>query len=456
MDAAQEKMNQGRKVLITSPPGSGKTVMLVELARRVYRAGGRALIIAQRREILEQTFLHTGKMGVPGKFVGGVYPDPHPGEDASKPIQIASMATLLRRGVRPGADVVLLDEAHHATAEGHQKVLQHYEHSGLAGLTATPVRLDGRGLGDMFDELVVAALPSQLIKAGKLAKPQTHSVVEEFTPDLNKLRRAMGDYVQASLEERMERNGLVGSIVGHYQEFAAGKTAIVFAVGIRHSKVITARFNRAGIPAEHLDGDMSHEERDAIVGRLRSGQTLVVSNVGVLHEGFDLPRTYAVILARPTLSLALYLQQTGRALRIYGDESPIVLDHACNFVKHGAPEANRTFKLNGKVEDRAGAPPLRACPACGAVMPLNAGECPDCGMSFVVTREDPVEDEKRRLREIGERERREFKRKIDEFIEEKRQSGEDGDVWVKWGKWLLEKRDAAKEVFTAESSSPTS
>jgi superfamily II DNA or RNA helicase len=450
VDAAQEKMNTGRRVLVTSPPGSGKTVMLVELARRVRKAGGRTLIIAQRREILEQTFLHMGGMGVRDTWVGGIYPDPHPGEDESRPIQIASMATLLKRGVRPQADVVLLDEAHHASAEGHSRVLGDYEGALMAGLTATPVRMDGRGLGDIFDEMVVAALPSQLINVGRLAKPRPHAAREEFQPNLRGLRRAMGDYVPSSLEDRMMQHGLIGNIIDHYHDFAAGKTAIVFASGINHSRSITARFRAAGVPAEHLDGNMNRDERDAIVERLRAGRTLVVSNVSILHEGFDLPRTYAVILARPTKSLALYLQQTGRALRTYGEESPIVLDHARNFTEHGYPEADRVFRLRGTIEERGGAAPVRACPNCGAVVPLNTAECPDCGLQLVHPRGEIFEDEQRRLQEIREHEREEFKRRIDAFIEEKRG---DRREWAKWGEWLLAERDKIKEVFTAESSS---
>lgn len=450
VDEAQEKMNQGRKVLITSPPGSGKTVMLVDLSRRVLRAGGRVLIIAQRREILEQTFIHMGEMGVGNGLVGGVYPDPHPGEDESRPIQIASMATLLRRGTRPQAHVVLLDEAHHATAEGHARVLEDYAGSMMAGLTATPLRLDGRGLGDIFEELIVAALPSELIKAGRLAKPRLHSAEEEFQPDLRGLRSAMGDYVPSSLEERMNRVGLIGNVIDHYKKFAAGKTAIVFASGIRHSQNLVARFTAAGISAEHLDGEMSRADRDAVVERLRAGRTLVVSNVGILHEGFDLPRTYAVILARPTKSLALYLQQTGRALRMYEDRVPIVLDHARCFPKHGCPEADRTFRLHNRIEERGGAAPVRVCPDCGEVVSVNTVVCPACGLQLSQPREEPFEDEQRRLQEIEERDREEFKRRIDAFIAEKQG---DRRVWAKWGNWLLEQRGKIKEVFTAESSS---
>jgi superfamily II DNA or RNA helicase len=439
---AVQRVGRGRRVLITSPPGSGKTVMIAEMARTRANRADRVLILAQRREILRQTYLHLTGVGVSEHRIGVIQPNPVATEDMSRPIQVASMATLMRRRLNPPADLVILDEAHHAVADGHFRVLDHYRRAGLVGLTATPIRMDGRGLGDVFDDLVVAALPSELIHEKRMAKPRPFSAPEEFLPNLERVRRAMGDYVRRDLERRVDRPALIGDVVRHYLERAEGKTAIVFASTLNHSQHLVERFQAAGIPAEHLDGRTSTNTRDEIIGRLRTGETLVVSNVGILHEGFDLPRTYAVILARPTLSLALYLQQTGRGLRRYGNQRPLILDHAGNYNLFGYPEADRQWTLSETVIQPTGASPTRACPQCNAIIPRSARTCPACGAELSEARPAIEEDRHRRLQELTEREREIYKQRIDTFLAEE---GHNLEEWSEWREQLL-------EIWTAERS----
>ena len=436
------RLGRGLKVLITSPPGSGKTVMIAEMSRRVTNRGERVLILAQRREILRQTYLHLTGVGVSSDNIGVIQPDPITEVDLARPIQLASMATLLRRGLRPRADMVILDEAHHAVADGHAGVLRHYRRKKTVGLTATPIRLDGRGLGDVFDNLVVAAVPSELIKEKRMAKPRPFSAPEEFLPNLDRLRRAMGDYVPSGLQERVDQPALVGDIVRHYLERVEGKTALVFAATLRHSRSIVERFVTAGVPAEHLEGTTAVHERDAVINRLRTGQTLVVSNVGILHEGFDLPRTYAVILARPTLSLALYLQQTGRGLRRYGNRRPLILDHAGNYNQFGYPEADRQWALTETMIQPTGIAPTRACDRCQAIIPRGSKVCPECGVELGRPRPTPEEDRQRNLQELTARERAIYKRRIDEFL------AEEGKDQVEWAGF----REQIIEIWTAERS----
>jgi superfamily II DNA or RNA helicase len=426
---ARQKMRQGR-VLVTSPPGSGKTVMIAEMARLNYPQ--HTHIIAQRREILRQTTAHLRDCGISADHIGTIYPD-SPDMDLSRPVQIASAATLIRRELRPQTGLVLLDEAHHAVADGHLSILDAYPRVPVVGFTATPVRMDGRGLGDVFDHLIVAAKPSDLINRQLLAKPRTFSAPEEFLPDLRNIRRAMGDYVPSGLEDRMNREELVGSVVQHYLEKVEGRTALVFATSIAHSLHLARRFRAAGVAAQHLDSMMPAGERDALVAQLRSGALRVVTNVGILQEGFDLPRTYAVILARPTLSLALFLQQTGRALRRYGNRRPLILDHARNCTRFGMPEADREFHLTPTEVQDAGTAPAQVCPFCGAVIPAGCQVCPEC--DHAVRQPTLMPDENTRLlTEIEGREKEIIEDRIREFIATR--GG--GPEWVEWGEKVIE------------------
>ena len=429
VEEATALLRRGHRTLVVAPPGAGKTPILCDVARRYAQGNRRVLIMGHRRELLAQTHNHLRQLGVPKNRIGSIYPEPDSSEDASRPIQVASVQTLLVRGERPPADLVILDEAHHGVADAQGGLLDDYRGSHLLGLTATPVRLDRRGLGDIFDRMVVGALPSELIGRKFLARPNTFTALEEFTPNMRNVHRALGDYVPREVHERVNQDPLIGNIVEHYQDRCKGRTAIVFAANTVHSASIVERFRSAGIQAEHLEGSMSIPVRDAIVGRLRSGATRVVSNVGILHEGFDLPRTYAVILARPTLSLALYIQQAGRALRRFRNMRPLILDHAGNYTRFGLSDADREWSLHNTIPDPSGGgiAPARACPRCQFVMPLGCVNCPNCGLEM----QDPTpvldEDEDRQLEEATRANLVEVQRRMLQFAEE---TGRDGEAWT--------------------------
>jgi len=376
--------------------------------------------------------LHLRDCGIRREDIGTIYPD-SPKMDLSLPIQIASAATLLRRELYPTTDLVLLDEAHHAVADGHASILEHYLRTSVVGFTATPIRMDGRGLGDIFDHLILAAKPSELINRQLLAKPRSFSAPEEFLPDLRNIRRAMGDYVPQALEDRVNREELVGNVIEHYQQRVRGRTALVFATSILHSQNLARRFRAANIPAQHLDSMMSTIERDALVTQLRSGAVRVVTNVGILQEGFDLPRTYAVIMARPTLSLALFLQQTGRALRRYGNRQPLILDHAKNCVRFGMPEADRDFHLQPTVEREPGEAPAKVCPFCHAIIAAGCHVCPECQAQVQDSPGSPAENQ-RLLTEIATQEKRMMEERLRAFLATK---GNDPE-WLAWGEKVVE------------------
>jgi superfamily II DNA or RNA helicase len=224
-------------------------------------------------------------------------------------------------------------------------------------------------------------------------EPRIFTIPRDKRPDLSKVNVTKGDYAADALERAVDRAALVGNIVEHWLEHARGVSTIAFAVSVAHSMHIAQRFREAGITAEHLDGMTPTAERDAILARFGSGETCVVTNVNCLSEGFDQPSVKCAILARPTKSTGLYLQQAGRILRPWRNARAIILDHGGCALEHGLPQDDREFSLEGrkKRSKTTVASPVRECPSCDAVLSLNTRLCPECGYQLVAERELPEE-----------------------------------------------------------------
>lgn len=358
-----------RRPILVAPTGSGKTVMAVALADRI---GLPTLWLTHRKELVDQAAGHLFAHGLnPGIIMAGYPPFP------LAQVQVASIQTLARRE-RPPAGLIVIDECHHATADTYRTILDSYPDAAVVGLTATPFRLDGRGLGDLFGEIVVAALPGELCDAGVLHRPK---VWASKSPDLRGVKVIAGDYQLGALAKRTNTDELNADIVATWQKHAAGRRTVVFAVDIEHSRAIVVAFRQAGVPAEHLDGGASRQERDAILARLRSGQTQVVSNCMVLTEGWDLPALQCAILARPTASLNLHLQMVGRVMRACdGKDGAVVLDHAGNHHVHGLVTRRLNYSLDGSRKVGSDEPlGLRRCRACGLFFETTRFACPECG-----------------------------------------------------------------------------
>lgn len=360
---------RAERPILVAPTGSGKTVMAVAIAERV---GGRVLWLAHRRELIDQAARHLVDVGaMVGILKAGVPAAP------LAPVQVASVQTLVRRDMPP-ADLVVVDEAHHVGAESYRTILSAYPEAMLLGLTATPFRLDGRGLGDAFDRIIVAATTAELCEQGVLHAPR---VWASSAPDLRGVHVVAGDYNVGALAKRVNNSTLTGDIVQTWQRRAAGRRTVAFAVDVAHSQAIVAAFQAAGVPAEHLDGRTPADDRTAILARLASGETQVVSNCMVLTEGWDLPALECAIVARPTASLNLHLQMIGRVMRAcHGKDGAIVLDHAGNHHVHGLVTRRLEYSLDGSTRVGSSEPlGLRRCPQCGLMFALHEDACPECG-----------------------------------------------------------------------------
>lgn len=378
IDAAREKLRAGAKrVLVICPTGGGKTVLAASIIRSACSKGSRVLFLAHRRELIQQTCDKLHRFGVtPGVIQAGFPMALH------RPAQVASVQTLIRRPeVLSRVDLIFVDEAHHALGGNtYGKLLDRYPSAPVVGLTATPWRLDGRGLADVFDGHVIVSTPRQLREEGFLV-PVGGWQYEAI--DTESARVKLGDYSMADLQSSATSKRIVGNIVSEWLLHAAGKRTILFATSVNHSLLMVGSFRNEGVPAEHIDGEMPAEERDAVLHRLRTGQTLVVSNCNVLTEGFDCPELEVCILARPTLSTSLYLQMVGRVLRPSPGKAMARLhDHAGCLEAHGHPYAERDYSpelssRGDRPKNGSQRPPEKKCASCKSV--ISRWPCDACG-----------------------------------------------------------------------------
>ena len=379
-----------KRLLLQLPTGGGKTVMAAEMLGGAALKGKRAWFVVHRKELLDQTSRTFAAGGIEHGFIATDFP-----ANPFAPVQLCGIQTLANRLMTVEApDFIVWDEAHHAVSSTWSRVMNIYPNARHVGLTATPQRLDGRGLDDHFDEIITGPTVRQLIEAGHLSRYRYYAPGQ---PDLAGCRVTAGDFNRGDLSSIMGDAALIGDMVATYQRKAPGLQGIIFAVDTEHSRTIAGEFRSAGIKAEHVDGQMKKAERAARVQAFRAGELQILTNCELFGEGFDVPNVSYVGLARPTQSLTLFLQQVGRALRVMpGKDAAIICDHAGNAFRHGMPDDDRQWTLQGRKKAKRGpsgpsdALPIRQCAECYQVSASTVAVCPGCGTAFPA-RERPVE-----------------------------------------------------------------
>lgn len=383
--------------------GGGKTAVASAIAQGAVARGRRVFFVADSIELVDQAVSRFCADGLDC----GVIQGQHYLTDYGKPVQVATIQTLGKRweflhdDLLPG--VLIIDEAH-VFHDAHRRIVSQCKAQGIPviGLSATPFR---KGLGKVFDGLVVGATTAELTARGYLVPARCYA---PFVPDLKGVKTTSGgDWQADALAEYMGDAVLVGSVVEHWLRLAHGRQTIVFASNVAHSRHLCDEFQRRGIRAAHIDGyERDPEVREQIIKDFRSGATEVLCNVAVLTKGFDAPETGCVVLARPTKSLMLHTQMVGRGLRIAdGKDDCLILDHAGNILRNGLPtdplpaaldDGTLSHNLDRKQRDKR-EPVDSACAACGHVSTRH--QCPACG--FKPERREGVEVREGELYEVS-------------------------------------------------------
>lgn len=382
-----------RRLCYQGATGSGKTAIFSRIAWGVASRQRRAWILLHREELVRQTSETLAACGVPHDLV---VPD-EPGGDA--PIQVCSVQTLVRRIERKRAgpvDLIIVDEAHHAVAGSWRRILDSRPEALVLGVTATPSRLDGQGLGveagGVFEYLILGPTIRELTAAGWLSPTVVHA--PPLVADLEGLRVRAGDFEREELAARLDKPTITGDAVAHYSRRSPGRPALAFCVSVAHAEHVAQQFRAAGFRAESVDGRLNEHLRRRRILDLAEGRLDVLTSCDLVSEGTDIPRVETVIGLRPTQSRVLYGQQVGRAMRpAPGKTRALILDHVGNVYRHGLPDADYPWTLAGRPRRKRGDVDLpsvdvRRCPQCFAAH-APAPRCPECGHIYAPTLEPP-------------------------------------------------------------------
>jgi len=374
--------------------GGGKSVITAEIAKLTTKNKKRVLFLVHRKELVEQikkTF-----------FYWGVNMDL---------CHVGMVQTICRRLDKlPIPSLIITDENHHSLANSYKKVYEHFKDVKRIGVTATPIRLNGDGLGDVNDKLIIGPTTKWLIENNYLSKYDYYS---PSLVDLTGIKINKGEFDTASVEKLMLKKAIFGDVIKHYKHLADGKQSICYCTSIKHSIETATAFNMAGIEAEHIDGTTPPSQRDAIIKKFRDGAIDILCNVDLISEGFDVPDCECAILLRPTQSLTLYIQQSMRCMRFKPNKRAVIIDHVGNYARFGLPDEDRSWSLEAlpkikkkKNEDEDNLIKVKECPECFFTFsPFDEkGDpiliCPQCGYEFPQKQEREIEVEEAKLEKI--------------------------------------------------------
>lgn len=382
----REALKRHKRVLLQAPTGAGKTALTVFMMRRAADQGKRSMFLVHQNELLSQTSRALWEQKLEHGMIAA-------GRRRSRqPAQVASVQTLVRRlDQYEQPDLIIIDECHRSASASYQAILDYWPGVRVVGLTATPERTDGRGLDGTYDTMVTGPSIRDLMDAGYLCD------YEIFAPpntlDLSNVKTRMGDYDKCEIEEKVDKPTITGDAVATYLKHARGKRCVVMCVSIKHAEHVRDSYLDAGVPAEMIEGSMTNKEREEVLGRMRTGETLVIAQVQLLIEGVDIPSIEVVQWLRPTQSLIVWMQGNGRGLRPSpGKESLLVLDQVGNWSRHGLPDDDREWSLEGRKKGRRKTdkePDVRVqqCQQCYHVFRPGVSACPSCGSD--IERKEP-------------------------------------------------------------------
>lgn len=355
-------MRQGyHRPLVVAPCGAGKSYLFGEMIRRT---NGEALVLTHRQELKQQHEQLFRKLGITNARVAMILTEAN------------------RLGQYPKPKLIVTDEAHLSRSNSWMKVIRYYD-TWTVGFTATPVRLDGKPLGDIFDTLIIGVDTRWLIENKRLAP------YEYYAPtlvDTSGLRTVAGDYVVSDLERLMNERAIYGNVVRSYEKLAGRSKTICYCVSVRHAESTALSFREAGFRSEVLSSKTNSRERKRILGDFRAGITRILCNVGIISEGISIDDVECCMLLRPTESIALGIQQMMRCMRYLPGKTAKIIDCVGNYTRVGLPDDDREWSLTENVKKRNlvnsdGNFYIRVCPECYMTF-QTAPVCPFCGSEY--------------------------------------------------------------------------
>lgn len=410
-------------VLAVAPTGAGKTVIFAFIAMSAAVKGKRVLVLAHRTRLIRQASKKMAELSV---YHGCI--SPHFTPDPMAPVQIASIQTIIgrirKRTFTFKPDLIIIDECHHATSPTYREIIAAFPGVRILGVTATPERSDGEGLGvqagGLFQEMVLGPTTKWLTENGEagsgltyLAKPKVYAPLHRL--DLSNVAMRAGDYEVKALKEIVDNPRITGDAVAHYRKYSDGEPCIVSCVDVEHSKHVAEEFRASGYRAYSVDGSMKEEDVEAILNGLETGAVQVVTFCDLINEGVDVPCISTLLMLRPTQSLGLFLQLVGRVLRpMPGKAFGKVIDAVGNCLIHGMPDEDREWTLDGLPRKKKGKvmriDAVRQCPSCYEYNSVSASVCNGCGVPFPVRASQGPKEEAGELQEMDEATAAELKR----------------------------------------------
>ncbi|MDT7016145.1 DEAD/DEAH box helicase [Latilactobacillus curvatus] len=386
VDQARQELRKGNKsCLLVSPAGSGKSVVIAEIARLTTLKGGRVMFMVHRQELINQ-IMESFKAN-------------------SVDLNLCTVMTVGKIRNRldklPKPNLIITDETHHSLAKTYRDIYDYYANVPLLGFSATPWRLNGKGLGDVYDAMIEGPDMQWLIDNHYLAPFDYYSV--NLIDESKLSKSSTGDYSNKSIDEAVGHT-IYGDVIKTYRDKVDGQQAIVYAHSIAFSKQIAQQFRDAGINAAHCDSKTPQRERDKIMTDFKKGTLKVLSNCDLISEGYNVPDCSCVIMLRPTESLVLFIQQSMRCMRFKPGKQATIIDHVANYTRFGLPNTPHKWTLadreKKKKTNTAVETPIKQCAFCFAVIPAQLKSCPLCGHEVEIVQTEIKVDETARIEKI--------------------------------------------------------
>lgn len=393
---AIHKLKQSLKAGHTAPIlrldcGAGKTVIACSIAESMVKKGTKLLFLVHRQELLKQTIDTFNNAGI-----------------NNQNIAVGMVITVSHNLDKYDPDVIICDECNFALSKTWRTVLDAYPKAIKIGLSATPVRLSGEPMGDVFDDILEVISAQELIKRKYLCEYDYYAPKINF--DISEIKKRCGDYNAEQIATALDKPKIYGDVLAHYKKLADGRKTIVYCATVKHSEDTAEQFRQAGYNAAHFEANTKDIDRKQIIADFKSGKITILCNVDLVSFGFNCPDCDCIVLLRPTCSISLFIQQSCRALRGREGKRAIILDFVNNVNRHGLPTETREWSLTGRItcKNESADPDIlvRQCKNCLRVYSGTGRICPYCGEEQPKTRREIEQDEKAELERIEKIERR--------------------------------------------------